>query len=66
VLFEPIGATIHIFLGFFVLVLLLVIVLEQARSITITSTIRFGGLSTSTRESLNRATSKGASRCLLA
>ncbi len=34
--------------GIFVLVLLLVIVLERAISITITSTIRYGGLSTST------------------
>ncbi|MFN9851102.1 MAG: hypothetical protein ACK57P_04770 [Planctomycetota bacterium] len=34
--------------GIFVLVLVIVIALERAISITITSTIRYGGLSTST------------------
>jgi hypothetical protein len=47
-LFERLGAAIDVFKGLFVLVLLLVIVLEKAHSITSTSTIRHGGLSTST------------------
>jgi hypothetical protein len=58
-IFEPRGAPIDVFPKFFVLVLLLVIVLEEALSITSTSTIRLGGLSTSRRESQNSATSKG-------
>jgi hypothetical protein len=45
--FEPHSDGIHALAGFFVLVLLLVIVLESARSMTSTSTIRLGGLSTS-------------------
>ena len=47
-IFEPVGSPIHVFHRFFVLVLLLVIVLEEARSITSTSTIPLRVLSTST------------------
>jgi hypothetical protein len=52
--FEPHRAGIHVLAGFFVLVLLLLIVLESARSMTSTSTIRLGGLSTSRIKSKKR------------
>jgi hypothetical protein len=46
--FEPLGAPIDVFPSSFVLVLLLVLVLGETRSITSTSTIRLGGLSSRT------------------
>ena len=56
--FEPIGAAIHVFTCFFVLVLLLVTVLEEARSMTSTSAVRLGGFEYEQDKSPENATSR--------
>jgi hypothetical protein len=63
-IFAPSGTPTHVFQGFFVLLLVLVsvfvlvleLVVEDDPTMTSTSTIRLGGLSTSTIENQKRAT----------